>query len=260
MSPGAVLATGEGSGKMPAMNDLPLLLGPLAPLDLLAIVLLYAAWLGMGWIIEHPPRGRASVSVLMKDYRREWMRQMITRQPRIFDSAILEGLRQATSFYASACMIAIGGGLALLGNTEQLAGIANDLDIGTGPIILYEIKMVATLFLVVTAFLKFVWAHRLFGYCAIVMASVPNEVEDPDALPRAAQAAELNISAARSFNSGLRAVYYALGALTWLLGPLALIGAVLVVTTITWRREFLSHSRRVLLSNIPPALPPVGRH
>ncbi len=52
----------------------------------------------------------------MKEYRRDWMRQFVTRQPRIFDATMIDSLRQGTAFFASACMIAIGGGVALIGN------------------------------------------------------------------------------------------------------------------------------------------------
>lgn len=42
------------------------------------------------------------------------------------------------------------------------------------------------------------------------MASVPNQPDDPLALPRAGQAAELKIRAAWNFNRELRSVYFAL--------------------------------------------------
>jgi len=73
----------------------------------------------------------------------------------------------------------------------------------------------------------------------------------PDAYPRAAQAAEINIRAAWNFNRGLRAIYFALGCLAWLLGPLALIAATLAVTFIIWQREFASMPRTIL-QNGPP--------
>jgi len=97
-----------------------------------------------------------------------------------------------------------------------------------------------------------IWAHRLFGYCAIMMAAVPNDPADPAARDRAMQAADLNITAARSFNAGLRSVYFALGSLTWLAGPWALLAGVAVVLFVTWRREFASTSRQVILRNLPP--------
>jgi uncharacterized membrane protein len=99
----------------------------------------------------------------------------------------------------------------------------------------------------VNALLKFVWANRLFGYCAIMMAAVPNDISDPLASLRAGQAADLNITAAKSFNSGLRSIYFALGSLAWMLGPIALMGAVAVVTGVLLRRDFASASRRIML-------------
>lgn len=223
----------------------------LGPVDLTALILFMLGWFATGWFTEHPPRGKPSVSVLMKRYRREWMRHFVTREPRIFDSNILTSLREGTAFFASACMIAIGGSLALIGNTDQLRGLAQEFELTRGIAILWEIKLLLPLFFVVNAFLKFVWAHRLFGYCAVMMASVPNDPADPLAMPRAGQAAELNITAARSFNSGLRSVYFSIAALSWLAGAWALILATVVVSFITWRREFASRSRVVIMQALP---------
>ncbi|MDO9525743.1 MAG: DUF599 family protein, partial [Gemmobacter sp.] len=81
-------------------------------------------------------------------------------------------------------------------------------------------------------------------------AAVPNDPADPMAYPRAAQAAELSISAVRGFNRGLRSIYFALAALCWLLGALPLmVGTVLVGLTLA-RREFASHSRAAILRGL----------
>lgn len=228
----------------------------LTPLDLAAVLFLFVAWFGIGWITENPPAGKPSVSVLMKRYRREWMQQFVTRDPRIFDGNILASLREGTAFFASACMIAIGGALALIGNTDRLRGIVQEFELEHGTALLWELKLLVPMFFIVNAFLKFVWSHRLFGYCAIMMAAVPNESDHPMARDRARQAAELNITAARSFNAGLRSVYFALGGLAWLAGAWALIVAAAVVLFVTWRREFASNSRRVIMRSLPaPQLP-----
>ena len=222
-------------------------LGLFSTLDAAAVALLLVCWIGIGWRIEHPGRGRASVTVLMEGYRREWMTQMITRQPRVFDSQLLGNLRQGIAFFASASMIAIGGGIALIGDTERLAGLAADLTLEDAPAVVWEIKLLLLLLFLANAFLKFVWAHRLFGYCAVIMASVPNEPEAPLAAPRATKAAEINITAARSFNRGMRATYFGLSSAAWLLGAIPLICTVLVITAVLWRREFASRSRQILL-------------
>ncbi len=217
-------------------------------LDFCAIGLLLCLWIAIGWRIEHPSRKHASVSVLMAEYRREWMRQMVTREPRIFDASILGGLRQGTAFFASASLISIGGVLALIGNTEQLIGIADDLTLDRDPSIVWELKLLVTLFFVTNAFLKFVWSNRLFGYCAVLMAAVPNDTSDLRTMPRAMQAAEINVTAARGFNRGLRSVYFGLASAAWLAGPIALILTSLITCLVLWRREFASQSRDVLLS------------
>ncbi|MYM55091.1 DUF599 domain-containing protein [Thalassovita mangrovi] len=220
-----------------------------APLDFAAVGLLFLTWLVIGWLIQHPGRKKPSVSILMAQYRREWMRQMVTRQPRIFDSHTLSTLRQSTSFFASASLIAIGGALAAIGNASQLATVAQDLTLSADPRMVWEVKLLITLLLLTAAFLKFVWSHRLFGYCAVLMGAVPNDPEDPVAMPRALKAAEINITAARSYNQGLRAIYFALASTAWLLGAIPLIVATLVTFAILWRREFASMSRSVLVGN-----------
>ncbi|SMX45482.1 DUF599 domain-containing protein [Actibacterium lipolyticum] len=221
------------------------------PFDILALAVWVLGWVVIGALIEGAPKKYPSVSSLMVEYRREWMQQLITRQPRIFDSNILSTLRQGTTFFASASMIAIGGGLALVGNTEHLLGVARDLNLDTAPAVVWEVKLLAVILFVTNAFLKFVWSHRLFGYCAVIMAAVPNDPDDPLANVRADQAAEININAARSFNRGMRSLYFSLGGLAWLLGPLALIIASIVTCLVLWRREFASDSRTALIGPTP---------
>ncbi|MBL4928847.1 DUF599 domain-containing protein [Fuscibacter oryzae] len=225
-------------------------IGPFGLPDLLAFALLLAVWLGVGWWIEHPPAGHPSVSVIVERYRREWMQQFITRQPRIFDASIIDNLRQGTAFFASASMIAIGGGVALIGNPGPLLGLTHDLT-QTATTLEFQLRILPMLGFLANALLKFIWSHRLFGYCAILMAAVPNDHTDPMAGFRAAQAAEVNIHAARNFNRGMRSIYFALGALGALIGPWVLIATTLAVSGVIVRREFASQSREIMLRKGP---------
>jgi uncharacterized membrane protein len=217
------------------------------PLDFIAVFTILAIWQAVGWRIEHPSARKQSVSKIMAEYRREWMRQMVTREPRIFDAQIVSALRQGTSFFASTCVIAIGGCLALIGNADGLVDVAEELAATASPKIVWKIKILLIVAFLTDAFLKFVWSNRLFGYCSVLMGAVPNDPNHADAPRMAAKAGELNVTAARSFNRGLRAVYFGLASVAWLAGPLALIGAALLTLVIIWRREFASQSREVLL-------------
>lgn len=220
--------------------------GPFSLSDSLALAFILLTWLITGWLTEHPPASRPSVSVLMEDYRREWMRAFVTRQPRIFDATVIESLRQGTAFFASASLIAIGGGLALIGNVGSVTNLAGALSVDANPAAV-PLKILLVVGFLANALLKFVWSNRLFGYCSVMMAAVPNDPEDPLAYHRAGQAGEINVTAAKSFNRGLRSIYFALAALGWLIGPLGLALATLASGTILMRREFASRSREVML-------------
>lgn len=222
------------------------------PLDYAALACVFVAWFGLGWVIEHASPSRPSVSLLMAQYRREWMVQMITRQPRIFDLQMIGTLRQSTAFFASTSVIALGGTLALLGNSERLSSVVSDLALTELPTVVWEFKMLLPLLFLTNGFLKFVWSNRLFGYCSVLMAAVPNDVDDPRAPVLARKAAEINITAARSFNRGLRSLYFALASLAWIIGPFLLLIATIVTVSIVWRREFTSLSRQILLENDTP--------
>lgn len=215
--------------------------------DLAALAFLFAAWAGIGRVIEHPPAGRPSVTMLMAEHRRDWMRTFVERESRIFDATILSNLRTGASYFASTSVLAIGGVLAMVGNPAPLLGVAQGLAATTAPTIVWQIRLLVVALLLGHAFLKFVWAHRVFGYSAVLMGAIPNDPADPRALPLGLQAAELNIRAALNFTRGLRSMYFALGTVAWLLGPAMLALAVLVVLWLLWSREFHSVPRDILL-------------
>ncbi len=219
-----------------------------SPYDYASLALLLVTWWAIGWAVENSSEKRPSTSHLMADYRRVWMQEMISRQPRIFDAQIVASLRQGTAFFASTSVIALGGGLALLGNADRVTDVASELIQAEAPTFVWEVKLVVMILFLTNAFLKFVWANRLFGYASVVMASVPNDTDHPDCNKRAAQSAEINILAAISFNRGLRSVYFALASAAWLAGPLTLALATAFTFGVIWRREFASRARRVLLN------------
>lgn len=215
--------------------------------DYLGLIFLVSAWFVLGWRIEHPSAKHPSVTTLMAERNRDWMKVFVTRDPRIFDSQILANLRQGTAFFASTNVFAIGGVLALMGNTDPLSGVVEQVTATSTPQLLWQMKLAVVGVFLTIAFLKFVWSHRVFGYCSVLMASVPNDPNDPVAYPRARQAAELNIRAVVNFNRGLRAMYFALGALAWLLGGVALVISTALVIWIVWSREFASVPRTIIL-------------
>jgi len=227
-------------------------------LDGVAVILLVLVWLGLGWWIEHPTAKHPSVTVVMSEYRRKWMRVMVQREPRIFDAQIMASLRQGTAFFASTCLLAVGGVLALIGNVDPLRGVAEEIAQVQSPTVIWQMKLGLVLVLLSNAFLKFVWANRVFGYCGVMMGAVPNDPADDAAQTLASKAAELNIRAAMNFNRGLRSMYFALCSVAWLAGPWALFGAIIATGWVVWSREFTSVPRAIIVGDMPEVGPDTG--
>ena len=223
----------------------------ISPLEWAVLALTAVAWFSLQWRIEAAQSKRPSVTVLMAQYRREWLVEFVTRQPRMYDASVISSLRQSTNWLASTTLLALGGLLAVIGNPEPLREVAADLSLDAPSTQAFEARMLLAALFLSHAFLKFLWSNRLFGYASIMMSTVPNDASDPLAYPRAGQAAEINIRAAFNFNRGLRATYFALGSMAWLLGPWALAAAMVMVSWLIWSREFASHSRAVLLDPPP---------
>ncbi|MDB2396238.1 DUF599 domain-containing protein, partial [Planktomarina temperata] len=151
---------------------------------------LLAAFL-IGHVIENPPKSRASVTALMSYYRRAWMLNFVDRDPRIFDSQTLASLRQSTAFFGSTALISIGGLLAIMGTPDRLLEFTHAVTQSQEATALkLQFKLAFAALFLVHAFLKFVWSSRLFGYCAVLMAAMPNDPDHPQATPRAIMAGE----------------------------------------------------------------------
>lgn len=226
-------------------RPLDILLSTLGLADFAGLAVLILAWAGMGWVTEHPPGGRHTVTTMMAGVRREWMREFVLRDNRIFDAQIIASLRQGTAFFASTSILAVGGVLALIGNVQPLTGLAAEIGRET-PALLWQLRLLPAALLLTHAFLKFVWANRVFGYASVTMGAVPSDPRDPRAMRRAMQAAELIIRAAINFSRGLRSMYFALASLAWLAGAVTLMLAAVLVAGFLALREFTSVPHDIL--------------
>lgn len=216
-------------------------------LDLAAVALMLTAWLCIEIVLRPGGWGARSTGEIMGRYRALWFREAVKRDNRIVDATLLTGLRAAVAFYISAVLIAIGGAVALIGQTDVVALVATDL---AGELSRPRVGWIVKIMLVIAALalslLQFLWSHRVFGYCVVLLGAIPNDPASPEARRIAEMGARLNVLASRNFNQGLRSAYFALVALSWMVGPEALIGATLLTAWILMRREFLSETRRAI--------------
>jgi uncharacterized membrane protein len=212
-------------------------------LDGAALAFFLVAWWFLGWLIDTSPWHRHTLSAAMKTQRREWMRQMAARPVRLVDTNIITGLQQATSFFASTALLAVGAGFGLLTAADTIIDafeqsvVHVEIDRAT-----FYVKTAVLMALYAYAFFKFGWAYRIFNYSAVMLAATP-EAGQPGAEEAAGEVAEMNISAASQFTHGLRAFFLAIGVLAWFVHPYAFGVATVVIVAALANRQFNSKAR-----------------
>ncbi|MGQ4272987.1 DUF599 domain-containing protein [Terrihabitans sp. B22-R8] len=214
-------------------------------LDYASLAFFLSCWLSYYAYLEISSHSRNSLNVRMHEARLEWMRACYRRENRILDGQLIGGLQNGTAFFASSSLIAIGGTLSALGVADRALELFAAVPF-TAPTTraVFEIKVLGLALIFTYSFFKLVWSYRLFNYAAILIGVMPpprhpNEAEVEQAVQRAAR---MNIAAARNFNRGLRAFFFAIAYLGWFAGPIAFIATTSVVAIVLWRRQFASES------------------
>jgi uncharacterized membrane protein len=213
--------------------------------DVVALAVFATAWILYYVDMERTRHGRASLNTAMHEARLSWMRSCFARGNRILDGQLIGGLQNGTAFFASSSLLAIGGTLSALGVTDRALELFDVLPFITPTTrAAFEIKVLGLSLIFAYSFFKLVWSYRLFNYAAILIGVMPPpEHPDPDEVEQAIQrATRMNVAAAKNFNRGLRAFFFAIAYLGWFAGPYAFMATTAIVTVVLWRRQFASDS------------------
>lgn len=220
--------------------------------DQIAISGFFLIWVIFEFVNNVTGLRHKSLSGLMAHRRREWMLVLAERDLRMIDTSILAGLQQGAAFFGSTSILAIGGCFALLGSTDLVSGIYQDLPIDAAfSRGLFELKVLGLAMIFIYAFFKFAWSFRLFNYCSILVGAVqqPREGTSEDRRAQALRAGEMNIIASGHFTEGLRGIFFALAYLGWFVGPMELIVTTIFIVLVLIRRQFFSRARAILVDD-----------
>ena len=223
---------------------------PLTLPDVAAIALFAVAWFAYAFAVDGRLTSRVSLTTAMNRQREAWMRTMASRDLRMVDTSIMAGLQQGTAFFASTSLIALGGCLALVRQTEEAVSVLSGLPfmepVARG---VFEIKAIGLTVLLAYSFFKFAWAYRLFNYCSILIGAVPiSHDASPELDTAVRRAVQMNVLAGRHFNAGLRGIFFSIGYLGWFVGAAPFVVATILVTAVLVRRQFFSRARQVALT------------
>jgi len=222
----------------------------LTQLDFIAFGAFIVAWLVFEFLTDYAVLRLDSLSALMSRQRRSWMLEMANRDLRMIDNQIMNGLQNGAAFFGSASIFAIGGSFALMGASDQVFQVYQDLS-GSEELNrqLFEFKVLGLSVIFIYAFFKFAWSYRLFNYCSIMIGSVPmpTDSNSDERKVAALAAAEMNITASRHFTAGLRGIFFALAYLGWFVSAWVLLASTAFVIMVLLRRNYFSRARRILL-------------
>ncbi|WP_282606514.1 DUF599 domain-containing protein [Pelagibius sp. Alg239-R121] len=228
------------------MNDV-------STLDYISFAWFLFCWFGYAFYVEYGPQKTKGMYHALSTYRRRWMFEMLKRENRILDSTLMGNLLNAAVFFASTSIFVVGGLIAVLGATDQVTALLDELpvDVGTTRWI-WEAKILILVTIFIYGFFKFAWSVRLFNYCSILIGATPmtpkndpSAGDDPERQETAEKAGRIIDLASQHFQRGMRAYFFGLAALGWLVHSTVFIVACTWVVLVLYRRDFHSRSLRV---------------
>lgn len=214
--------------------------------DAIALVYFVVVWTAYTWVLESNRFRPHTIAAVMGQYRAKWMRVMAARDIRMLDSQLQGSLMQGVGFLASTAVLMVGVLTAMLGFSDNAFDMASHLPeylvVDTAN---WKLKILLVSLVFIFAFFKLLWCYRLFNYCAILIGAT-GELQDEDTSRHVARISAIHIQAGDHFNAGLRAFYFAVAAMAWLLHPYLLILMTTTVLSVLWRRDFASKSLSIL--------------
>lgn len=219
-------------------------------LDIAALLWFVACWISyVVYTKRCNLKSRRGLLAAMNKVREQWTDTLLQRENRIVDSQVINGLVRKESFFASTTLLILASTVALLGMGDQVNALFRDIPFARQtPLALWELKVAVLALTFIYAFFKFTWSIRQHSYCAILLAAIPLPAQavERDGAKQVSRLARLSNLAARHFNDGMRAYYFALAELSWFFHPWAFVICTAWVVLVLYRREFHSKALEIL--------------
>jgi uncharacterized membrane protein len=218
-------------------------------LDMVAVLWFLALWVGYTLFAKRKARTVSCLSFELRRKRTDWMRQMLTRDNKMADVALISTLERNVSFFASSSMLILAGLLTAIASSDKIAQVLLQvmpwLDHTDG---LLQFKLLFLGLIYVFTFFQFTWSLRQYGFGGVLIGAAPDgkDLADAEVQLYANRAAKVIDQAAHSFNYGLRAIYFSLAALAWFINVWLFMVSTVIVLLVMKHREFHSKALKAL--------------
>lgn len=195
-------------------------------------------WFAYNYGVPLLERKRPSLSVIMSMQRRRWVANAVKRDTPL-DAILAGNLMGSVSFLASTSVLLVLAVFTAFGNLTALTDTLTTVGLKASYTAQdVQIHLFATLSIFVLSFFAFTLALRQFNHFCILLGAI--EHSEHVARDEIDGIARLNTLAAKNFNNGIRAYYFAIALLAWFVDPLMFLGVTLLVAFVLYRREFAS--------------------
>jgi uncharacterized membrane protein len=225
-------------------------------LDFIALTYMLVLWTGYSMYAKSRAQKaqKKSLSHSMRLHRERWVRQMLLRDIRVTDASLLASQERVVGFFASATLIILAAVFTALSSSNLIAEVANQLPMAQEQTTeQVQMKFFVIALVLVYAFFMITWSLRQYGFVAVMMGSAPTPgetISEPEKERFILAMARLMDTAGHDNNKGLRAYYFCLAMLFWIIHPYLYMLMSTVTILVLASREFNSKAVHSLESSL----------
>lgn len=213
-------------------------------LDLISLICFICCWVGYTSFARRKAKTTNCIARCLHQHRIHWMNELMTREVRVGEAALLANLERNITFFASTTMLVLAGVLTLFAQVERLEAVIASIPYTATPNhALIQLKLSLLTFIFVMAFFQFTWSMRQYGFLNVMVGAAPIDPTNGGNERLRCYAKQMAIvqdQAAHSYNYGLRAYYFSMAVLSWFFHPALFIVTSLFVVYTLYAREFNS--------------------
>ena len=215
-------------------------------MTLLSTLFPLICWFAYNYGVPLVEKRRPSLSTIMSMQRRRWVANAVTRDTPV--DAILSGnLMGSVSFLASTSVLLALAVFTAFGNLSALMDTLNTVGVRVSYTTQdVQIHLFTLLAIFVLSFFSFTLALRQFNHFCILLGAIDHSGHTTaDEITAIAQ---LNSMAAKNFNNGIRAYYFAVPMVFWFISEWMAVAVSLLTVAFIIHREFFSGAHRLAAS------------
>lgn len=210
--------------------------------DLFAIGFFFFAWFTMSKLSSRYTNNKTSLYLITKSVRHQWMLRLLDRENRITDVALVGHLMRNVSFFASTSLLVLASFITVFGVVEDAIKVTSDIPFAqhVSPAF-WKLKLLLMVLIFSFVFFKLVWSIRQYNATIFMIGAAPEHTAPDDEKRFYGKNMSIVINrASRHFIDGMRGYEYAVAALAWFVSPYFFIFSTILVSLVTYRREFAS--------------------